>query len=250
MTLAGKPGAKAGELLKSVPGVERAVSLTVGKVVNILNDIAHWSVNPERVYSAYREQGLPVYSLHDIFELDLCDVDRMVHGLSRKYSSLAGIEGAAAGVAGLPGIPADIVALVSLNQRAAAEYAVFCGVDISLESERLFAVAIMSVAADAGMEHVDISAEELLKTGRYGIEQKVLDDIQGNVVGGIIQKTASMIARKLTRMKAAQVVPVIGLTVGAGLNAAYTARVCDASYNLYRERFLIKKYGRDLIELL
>ena len=34
-----------------------------------------------------------------------------------------------------------------------------------------------------------------------------------------------------------------------GFNAYYTARVCDAAYHLYRERFLAKKYGPGVIDL-
>lgn len=37
--------------------------------------------------------------------------------------------------------------------------------------------------------------------------------------------------------------PVVGAAVGAGFNAYYTSKVCDAAFYLYRERFLQRKYG-------
>ena len=41
----------------------------------------------------------------------------------------------------------------------------------------------------------------------------------------------------------------MGAAVGGGFNAYYTARVCDAAYHLYRERFLAEKYGPEVIDL-
>lgn len=41
----------------------------------------------------------------------------------------------------------------------------------------------------------------------------------------------------------------MGAAVGGGFNAYYTARVCDAAYYLYRERFLAEKYGPEVIDL-
>ena len=40
-----------------------------------------------------------------------------------------------------------------------------------------------------------------------------------------------------------------GAVVGAGFNAYYTAGVCEAAYYLYRERFLARKYGDNVIDL-
>ena len=36
--------------------------------------------------------------------------------------------------------------------------------------------------------------------------------------------------------------PVAGALVAGGFNSLYTHTVCTAAYNLYRERFLEKKY--------
>jgi hypothetical protein len=40
----------------------------------------------------------------------------------------------------------------------------------------------------------------------------------------------------------AQLVPVIGIGIGAGLSARLLGRVVDAAEHLYRERFLYEKY--------
>jgi hypothetical protein len=52
---------------------------------------------------------------------------------------------------------------------------------------------------------------------------------------------------RLTKAKLAEVIPGAGAVIGGGFNAYFTAKVCDAAYFLYRERFLAEKYGADVI---
>ena len=63
------------------------------------------------------------------------------------------------------------------------------------------------------------------------------------------QHIARAVGIRLTKAKLAQVVPVVGAAVGSGFNAYYTARVCDAAYYLYRERFMAERYGPGVIEI-
>jgi hypothetical protein len=58
-----------------------------------------------------------------------------------------------------------------------------------------------------------------------------------------VERIARAIGMNLTGKKLTQVVPVAGAAVGAGLNVLYTRKVCLTASNLYRERFLIEKYG-------
>lgn len=46
-----------------------------------------------------------------------------------------------------PGIPPDIIALITLNQRAIGEYATYYGFDISSQQERLFSLNILGLAS-------------------------------------------------------------------------------------------------------
>jgi hypothetical protein len=64
----------------------------------------------------------------------------------------------------------------------------------------------------------------------------------------VMQRIAKRIGVRLTKAKLAQTIPVIGAGVGAGFNAWYVSRVCNAAYFLYRERFLAEKYGPEVID--
>ena len=49
---------------------------------------------------------------------------------------------------------------------------------------------------------------------------------------------------RLASRKLAQIVPVAGVVVSAGLNAALMRTIGEAADHLYRERFLAERYGR------
>ena len=55
---------------------------------------------------------------------------------------------------------------------------------------------------------------------------------------GHTRQTATKVATNMVKTKAAQVIPAVGAVVAGGVNANYTANVCEAAYQCYRERFL------------
>jgi len=62
----------------------------------------------------------------------------------------------------------------------------------------------------------------------------------------LVKKVAESLGTRLTKQKLGQVVPVIGAAVGAGVNLWYVANIAEASYLLYRERFLVTKHGAEV----
>ncbi|XBS71848.1 EcsC family protein [Acerihabitans sp. KWT182] len=64
-----------------------------------------------------------------------------------------------------------------------------------------------------------------------------------------MQETAKTLGIRLTKAKLAQTLPVVGAVIGGGYNACFTRRICDAAYHLYRERFLMLKFGAHIINI-
>jgi hypothetical protein len=89
---------------------------------------------------------------------------------------------------------------------------------------------------------------QLVKIAKEVAKKKAWKDLQKNAFVKIIQRIAKSLGVRLTKAKLAQIIPYTGAIVGGGFNAYYTDKVCDASYYLYRERFLAAKYGEDVIE--
>ena len=244
------PFDKAGDLVTKTPGIGWVIERSVKGIISVTNDLAQWSVRPDAIYEVYRTKGnRSIRKPKDIFTLDLEDVDKVIGWLGAKYKGLATFEGAATGAPGLPGIPVDIVLLVTLNLRAIGEYATYCGFDVATQHERLFAMNILGLASSPSAKAKVVALAQLVKIAKEVAKKKAWKDLEKHAFVKIIQHISKSLGIRLTKAKLAQIIPYMGGAVGAGFNAYYTARVCDAAYNLYRERFLAEKYGGDVIEL-
>ena len=242
-----KPIEVAGEVARKIPGVQFVVEKSVGGLVSLLNDAAQWSVRPGAIYQEYREAGYEVWGPDGILMLDLRQVDKVVGFLAAKYKGLAAAEGVLTGAGGAVGIPADIVALVAMNLRAVGEYGTYCGFDVSLQQERLFAMQVLALASGPGDASKAVVMAELAKIGGQLARKKSWKQLEQHVFVRAVQQVAKALGRRLSKAKLAQMVPAAGAAVGGGFNAYYTGKVCTAAHHLYRERFLAEKYGAEVI---
>jgi EcsC protein family len=239
---------KAGDAVLNTPGVGWVIEKSIGGLVNATNDAAQWSVRPEAIYEEYRKAGQEgVHAAGDLVSLDLERVDHAIGRLGAKYKGVALTEGAAFGAMGLPGIPADIVALVLLNLRAIGEYATYCGFDVSLHHEGLYAMHMLGLASSPSDAAKALAMADLVKLAKDVAAKKTFADLQKSASLQLMQKSAKALGFRLTKAKIAQFIPYAGALVGGGFNIYFTAKVCDAAYFLYRERFLAAKYGNDYV---
>jgi hypothetical protein len=253
------PLSKASTAIEKMPGfkwakakgkapIEWVLQKTVGGLVTLLNDAAQWSVRPKAIYSDFAKSGIDVKSRSDIFDLDLEQIDRALGWLDVKYKSIAAAEGGTTGAAGLPGIPVDIVAIVGINLRAIGEYATYCGFDVSAQSERLFAMNVLALASSPTDSAKQAALAQLVRIAKDVAAKKAWKKLEEHSFVNIVKKIAAALGQRLTKAKLAQVIPYLGAGVGVGFNTYFTAKVCEAAFFLYRERFLAEKYGPDIIE--
>ncbi len=230
-------------LVRRVPGVEWTMDNVVSGLLDLTNEITQDSVWSDAVFKQFREAGHDVGGLADIHNLDLEHIDGVISGLDKKYTALAAAEGGATGLAGAAGIVPDLVALVSINLRAAGEYATYCGFDIAQPRERLYALELLDEVADSNDHTKDVTLAPAVRTASKVARNQSTQVLEQMGVMNAIERVARALGIKLTSKKLAQVVPVTGAVVGAGFNAMYTAKVCKSAHFLYRERFLRRKYG-------
>lgn len=241
---------KAGDLVLATPGVGDAFKLSIKGLTSVCNDLAQWSIRSEVIYEEFRKAGHTcIYKPADVFTLDLEQVDRVVAWLDAKYKGVALVEGAGTGFAGLLGIPPDIVALVTLNLRAIGEYATYYGFDISSQEERLFVMNVLGLASSPTDAAKGLAMAQLVRIAQDVAKKRAWKQLEQHAFVQVIQQIAKALSIRLTKAKLAQVVPISGAAVGGGFNAYFTAKVCDAAFFLYRERFLAEKFGPDVIDL-
>jgi hypothetical protein len=234
------------------PAVHGALNGTLG----LINDVTQWTVRPQAVLEEYRKfTGPDVQELSDIYALDLLTVDRVIGWLDTKYEGIALAQGAAAGGAGtlnpavaLAVIPTDVVALIALNLRAVGEYATYCGFDVSIQQERLFALNALAYASSPTDTSKQVALAQLVRIARDVALHRSWKDLENHAAVLAIERIANALSIRLTKAKLAQVLPAAGAAIGGGFNAYYTNKVCNAAFYLYRERFLAHKYGADFIE--
>lgn len=249
---------KAGAAVMKVPGLSFAIEKAVEGIVGLINDGSQWSVRPDAILKEYsRTTQLPFYHLDAVRSLDLSVVDRVIGWLDTKYEGFALVEGAAAGGAAvlspavaLAAIPADIVALLSLNLRAVGEYATYCGFDVSLPEERLFALNVLALASSPSDRSKQAALAQLVRIARDVALNKTWDELRGHLLVQAVKEIAQALSIRLTKAKLANVLGWVAAPfIGGGFNAYYTDKVCKSAFYLYRERLLAQKYGVAEIEI-
>jgi hypothetical protein len=226
--------------------IGETVAKAVHGLVSVINDGASWSVRSEAIYEEFRSEGHRVRQGPDIHQLDLERVDKTVGYLAAKYKVTAAAEGAATGSLGAAGIAVDIPALVAIAMRAVCEYATYYGFDVSIEGERAFAMTILGAASSSTVAAKQVALAELTKLSVLIAQRKTWAELQQLLSVQVIKKIAQALGMRLTKAKLAQIVPLVGAGVGAGFNGWYVGSVTETAYHLYRERFLIEKYGHEV----
>lgn len=250
MKIINTPLDKAGDVLLGTPGIGYAIKKAIEGLTSVCNDAAHWSVRTDAIFEEFRDDGhRHITSNKDIFRLELEEVDKVVGWLAAKYKGMALVEGAGAGAAGAIGLAVDIPALITLNLRAIGEYATYYGFDIERQEERLFALNILGLASSPNDASKALAMAQLVRIAQDVAKKATWERLEQYAFVKVIQQIAKTLGIRLTKAKLAQFIPAAGAAIGGGFNAYFTMKVCDATYYLYRERFLAEKYGPDIIEV-
>lgn len=231
------------ELVHKIPGVDWTMENVVKGLLELTNEITQDSVWTDAVIKDFQSSGHNVTSLEEIQQLTLEEIDRVCSGLDKKYTGLATVEGAATGVAGAAGMVPDLVALVSINLRAAGEYATYFGFNMKEPAERLFALQILDRVAQPSNNTKNVTIAPAVRTASRVARQTGTQVLEQIGVGNAVEAIARRLGIALTEKKLAQMVPVTGAFIGGSLNYLYTTTVCKTAYFLYSERFLCGKYG-------
>ena len=70
-----------------------------------------------------------------------------------------------------------------------------------------------------------------------------MEYVADRACGAGLSAVCSALGARLVGVKHAPVVPIAGIIVGAGLNAFLRRTIGDTAVHLYRERFLVERYG-------
>src|SRR5579883_2668738 len=210
--------------------VGEAIMKAISGIIRLLNDSASWSVRTDAILDEFRKDGHKgVKRLNHIRKLSLEQVDKVVGYLGAKYRTIAAAEGGATGMMGLPGIPIDIPALIAIALRAVNEYATYYGFDVSVEHERKFATSVLGVASSPTLLAKHSALAEITKLSALLAKRATWADLEKVGLVELIKTIAKSLGIRLTKQKLGQIVPLIGLFVGAGVNIWYVSNVVESA---------------------
>lgn len=259
------------ERFAAVPGSDQFAELfqrALGGIQDTINRVVVATVRERAVIRAFERRGHEINELREIRALDLEAIDRAKPRLDLRYPLALAAEGAAAGFAvsggeivaaggaiagagagAAPGagtvvgaMAADAAAVLAASARVVAETAAYYGYDPQLPEERLFALGVLNfgTATQAGKM---AAYRELNKIVQSLARRATWEQLNKSAITHIVRGVYASLGIRITKEKLGQALPIVGIVIGAGLNAELLARVASDADHLYRERFLREKYG-------
>ncbi|MGY1814355.1 EcsC family protein [Blastococcus sp. SYSU D00820] len=248
--------------LESAPGAEvfhSAFSRALDGGNRLIGKAAVRTVRRRRIVARYSRHGAAVVDLADIRELPLRSIDEVRPALDVRYALGTFLTGAASGaVAGggalastagaAPGLgvvatamATDAALTLGAVNRGVAQVAAYYGYDATRPEERLFALGVMN-AALAGTGKSAAYAE-LSQLAQKLVRDATWEKLNEHLLTRVVRKVYDRFGYRLVKRKLAQVVPVVGMLIGGGLNAQLLDSAIEEIDVLYRERLLQDRYG-------
>jgi hypothetical protein len=259
-----RTGEVAKRRIDAIPGSEKFQGLlmkALGGFTDLGSRAARASVRSGAVVKAYQKRGHAVERVEDIRKLSLRDMDEVKPRLDIAYITASTVQGAAAGLAvsggellgavsgGAPGagvvvgaMAADAAAVLIASQRAVAHVAAYYGYDLTRPEEQMFALGVLNLGTSSDVTKA-AAYLELNKLVQGLARKHTWEQLRQNVVTKVVEQVYAQLGMRLTQRKLGQAVPVVGVLIGAGLNAKTISRVVDDAEHAYRKRHLQEKYG-------
>lgn len=237
-------------------------------LARMTNRIAHTTLSEQRVIKSYGKHHIT--NLEDIRQLDLKVVDSVrPKRFDFYYAGAAALEGMASGAVitggevlaaggsvagvgagGVPGfgtvaatMATDAGILIAASSRAVAHTAMYFGYDPNDPAEQVFAMSVISLGTAGSTAAKTVAYQELSQLAQQLARRATWKVLDAHLVTKVAKAFAARMSVRLTQRKLGQLVPVLGIGIGAGLNYLMLDKVCTAAYWSYRERFLVEKMG-------
>jgi hypothetical protein len=259
-----RTGEVAKRRIDMIPGSEQFQGLlmkALGGFTDLGSRAARASVRSGAVLKAYQKRGHAVQTVEDIRKLPLSEMDKVKPHLDLAYMTVSTVQGAAAGLAvsggellglasgGAPGagvvvgaMAADAAAVLVASQRAVAHVAAYYGYDLTRPEEQMFALGVLNLGTSSDVTKA-AAYLELNKLVQGLARKHTWEQLRQNVVTKVVEQVYAQLGIRLTQRKLGQAVPVVGVLIGAGVNAMTLRRVVDDAEHAYRKRHLQEKYG-------
>lgn len=256
----------AGNAVKKIPGAERvngALDASVGAALNGAAKAVFMpaisSVSIERRIKGLRKRHPEIGNASPFEVLDLSALDKgrpkqllpFIGMVESAGASLAitgaqvstTVTGGASAGAVVLAIVGDVGASLALLGRSVAEVAVHYGYDPNEPEEEVFLMGVLSYSTAASVEGKTAALSAMSRLSQQMMRHAAWKELEKDVLVKVIQRIFKSIGLRLTHKRLAQVVPVAGGVVSAGLSYDMLDRALRDATRVYRVRYLADKYG-------
>ncbi len=250
--------AKPGFVMKTIDSIGNPVALILEKVpmpfrgtvertvigfMEMLKDISYWTYSEKSIIKKGRRHGLQITRISDLVDQDLETLDFLAGKHFSSSKIIAALEGAGCGMGGLMLVAADIPVLMGIMFRSIQQIGSCYGFSMQ----------------DPAMLHVVMSIYNAGTTDSATVKSSVLADMQiaafsmagksaylkaatmtkSSLVVNFLEKSTgylpAQIAKNMSKRKLAQLVPIFGAAIGAGLNYWLMNSTLTAAYMIFRK---------------
>jgi len=162
-------------------------------------------------------------------------------GFFSENAVLAAVEGGGTGLGGAVLIAADIPLLFGINLRLIQQIGASYGFDVSSPAYSPLVLAIFNVAASSSrasksqaLREITVAAAAIAQDGAY----------KGRVSGTFQDQNRHLpreIAKNIAGRKVAQLIPIAGAAIGAGINYWFTTETAETAFMLFRALYIERK---------
>jgi hypothetical protein len=235
--------------------VREGASDITDSIAEKLRDVSHFTVDKESVLRATREFAIDSETIVELKKASIFDLDNVSQQFITDSTRMAALSGVGTGLVGWAGLIADLPTLFMISLRTIHQLAICYGFELNDKNRDFELGYMMRVFKVATASDVVQKQRALTELKEYELGREIEE---ANSVGG--DYTAKQVGKNATRFvsqriikeiveqtiskKAAGLIPGLGAIFSGGFNYVYLQDVGEASFMLYRERFLQEKRGR------
>ncbi len=253
---------------ENVQEIADTLSKPFAGLQGIISRLGASSVSDQRILRRAARRDPSITSLEDLRHADLEVADRLLSRHNLTYSVVMAAEGAATSLAvtgfvvsstvtggttlaaAAAAITTDVTANITAGSRLVAKIAMSYGYDPRLPDEQLYALGVMNYGTTVTAGGKAASLAELSRLVQLMMRHPNHAALDRFLMIKVTREVLKRLGFRVAHQRLAQLVPVVGAVVNAGLNASGISVLGDRAQDAYRLRFLTEKYELDPAEWL
>ncbi len=182
-----------------------------------------------------------VHTLADVKLVPVVEMDQAVSKLANNRKQLATIQGASTGIGGILTLSIDIPLLLGIQLKTLQDIAMCYGYDPNDKEERVYIVKVLQfVSSDVVGKQAILKQLSIIDSSNEGMKREVISELQG--WREVVMTHRDQIGWK----KLFQMIPIVGLLVGAIINRSAVSDLAEAGMMLYRKRRIKERLAMEL----